>query len=163
MARGAELRRRMFCEGLFVLWATISTSMFAIRILGFGADCGWIMRIMRGKAGSSASKNRKEVSDRTVTFEPTTSDLELIASLSHARTPPDKIAAFLGISEPEYSAWLQRLAMGRAYVPAMVIPPRPERKVPERLRVRAERCFESVSAPVADAGEVEAAARRYSV
>jgi hypothetical protein len=82
----------------------------------------------------------------------TTRDLELIAIMAHARAPVARIAAALGISEPEYSAWLQRLALGRAYVAPVTIPARPVRKVPARLR--AERFFESATeaqdAPIKD-------------
>jgi len=62
-----------------------------------------------------------------------------------------------------YSAWLQRLAMGRAYVAPLVLPPRPVRKAPERSRVVAERLFEGATeAPQADEGEIAAASRFYS-
>jgi hypothetical protein len=99
-----------------------------------------------------------------VIFEPSTRDMELIASLSIARAPPARIAAALGISEPEYAAWCTRLALGRAYVPAVVIPARRVRVVPERLRYRAERYFEAaVDAPPTDEAEIEAAVRFYSV
>ena len=100
-----------------------------------------------------------------MTFSPTTRDLELIASLAHARAPVARIAAAIGISELEYSAWCQRLALGRAWREPLVISARPERRLPERLRVRADRLFEQASAPAQeDEGEIaEAASRYYSV
>ena len=95
----------------------------------------------------------------------TTGQLELIATMSHARAPVARICEALDISEPEYSAWCQRLALGRAYVEPLTIPARPERKAPERARLRAERYFESVSeapAPLDDAG-IAAANDYYSM
>jgi len=91
----------------------------------------------------------------------TTRDLELIAVMAHARAPVARIAAALGLSEDAFKAWCQRLALGRAYVPAVAIPARRVRVVPERLR--AERFFEQASeAPQADAAEIAAAVEFYS-
>lgn len=94
----------------------------------------------------------------------TTAQLETIATLSHARTPPDKIAEALGISEDAFKAWCARLALGRAWREPVLLPARPERKAPERLRMRAERYFEQATdAPQADEGEIAAAVEYYSV
>jgi hypothetical protein len=49
-----------------------------------------------------------------MTWQPTTRDLETIAELGHARAPMDKIAAELGISPAEFSAWTGRLVAARA-------------------------------------------------
>jgi len=78
-----------------------------------------------------------------MTFEPTTRDLETVATLTHARTPADKIAAALGVSEDAFGAWRARLAFGRAYVPAVVIPSKPVRVVPKSPRIVAEHMFET--------------------
>ena len=95
----------------------------------------------------------------------TTAQLEIIATLSHARAPAAQICEALGISEAEFAAWHQRLAMGRSYVEPVSIPSKPVRQLPERLRFRAERIFENATEapqPRADAAEIEAAVRRYS-
>ena len=96
-------------------------------------------------------------------FEPTTHDLELIASLSIARAPVARIAAAVNLSEAEFSAWCARLALGRAWHEPVAIPPKRERRVPERLKVRAERYFESVSEPPqADGAAIQEAVEFYS-
>ena len=69
----------------------------------------------------------------------TTAQLEIIATLSHARAPAAQICEALGISEAEFAAWHQRLAMGRSYVEPVSIPSKPVRQLPERLRFRAEK------------------------
>jgi hypothetical protein len=98
-----------------------------------------------------------------MTFEPTTRDLELIATMSQARAPSDKIAAVLGISEDAFAAWCQRLALGRSYVEPVSIPERPIR-VPKSPRIVAERIFmdaKEAPAPL-DEDIIQEASRRYS-
>jgi hypothetical protein len=94
----------------------------------------------------------------------TTEQLETIAQLTIARTPPDKIAAAVNISEDMFAAWCTRLALGRAWREPVTIPPKPERRLPERLRYRAERYFEAVSdAPaLLDDAAIQEAVLRYS-
>jgi hypothetical protein len=77
-----------------------------------------------------------------VTFEPTNRDLELIVVMSHARAPVARIAAVLGISEAEFAAFADRLAMGRRHVEPVAIPARPVPVVPKSPRIVAERIFE---------------------
>jgi hypothetical protein len=93
----------------------------------------------------------------------TTRDLELIAVLAHARAPVARIAAALGISEPEYSAWLQRLALGRTWREPVLLPARPVRKAPKSPRIVADRVFmDAKEAPQADEGDIAAAIEFYS-
>ena len=94
----------------------------------------------------------------------TTAQLETVAVMANARCPADKIAAALGVTFEELTAFAERLARGRAYVEPLTIPARPVRKAPERARLRAERMFlDATETPLVDAAEVEAACRRYSI
>ena len=79
-----------------------------------------------------------------MTFEPNTVQLEIIAIMVHARTPVARIAAVLGVTLEEFTAFAGRLAMGRAYVPAVTIPPKPERMVAKSPRIVAQRLFETI-------------------
>ena len=72
----------------------------------------------------------------------TNSQLETVAVMLHARAPVARIAAALGISEAEFSAWAARLALGRAWCEPVTIPARPVPKVPKSPRIVAERIFE---------------------
>ncbi len=76
-------------------------------------------------------------------FNPSTGDLELIASLSHARCPVARIAAALNISEDAFKVWRARLALGRAWREPVMVPPRPAPVVAKSPRIVAERLFES--------------------
>jgi hypothetical protein len=82
-------------------------------------------------------------------WKPNTHQLEAIAVLGHARATVGKIAAALGITEAEFSAWAGRLALGRAW---SVLPPIPVAKVVPPLapldpRIRAQRLFEGDQVP----------------
>jgi hypothetical protein len=78
-------------------------------------------------------------------WQPTTRQLETIATLGHARAPADKIAAALGVTLEEFSAWAGRLTATRTLdveAPPLPTPPmRPERGSPKIL---ADRVFETV-------------------
>jgi len=74
------------------------------------------------------------------TFHPTTAQLETIATLINARASSERIAAALGISEAEFSAWGARLMAGRAFDESPTPqPPAPEAVTPQTV---AERVFE---------------------
>jgi hypothetical protein len=84
-----------------------------------------------------------------MTWQPTTRDLETIATLGHARAPVAKICAALGLSEAEFSAWAGRLALGRVWsaMPPIPVAKAPEPTEPRLARIVADRLFEGDPVP----------------
>jgi transposase-like protein len=82
-------------------------------------------------------------------FNPTLSQLELIAEMTHGGMTVERIAAALGITTEVYTAWVFRLMAVRALDPQAVdrllYPPRPVAikapPVPHDPRILAEHMF----------------------
>jgi hypothetical protein len=104
---------------------------------------------VRRCAHNAVSKPQFVPLEITMIWKPNTSQLETIAIMGHARSPVDKIAAALGITPEEFSAWAGRLALGRAW---SALPPMPVAKVVPPLapldpKIRAQRLFEGDQVP----------------